>query len=175
MLESIGIEEPGFDLLIFIAVTRFSLDRPSSAFLSLVLPSLENGSVLKDSGYAVIGIGEANSTQTNDRASVAINNTLSSPLLDVDLSTAKKALVNIIGGEDLTLREAEKIFQEVAGRISEDAMMKWGARIDPTMQKSAIKIMVVLGGVEFADYSDVGIKKKLEESKNVDLDKIFED
>jgi cell division protein FtsZ len=132
-------------------------------------------SVLKDSGYAVIGIGEANSTQTNDRASVAINNTLSSPLLDVDLSTAKKALVNIIGGEDLTLREAEKIFQEVAARISEDAMMKWGARIDPTMQKSAIKIMVVLGGVEFADYSDVGIKKKLEESKNVDLDKIFED
>ena len=95
--------------------------------------------------------------------------------MDVDLSTAKKALVNIIGGEDLTLREAEKIFQEVAGRISEDAMMKWGARIDPTMQKSAIKIMVVLGGVEFADYSDVGIKKKLEESKNVDLDKIFED
>ncbi|MGC8479654.1 MAG: cell division protein FtsZ [Candidatus Micrarchaeia archaeon] len=132
-------------------------------------------SVLKDSGYAVIGIGEANSTQTTDRASVAINNTLSSPLLDVDLSTAKKALVNIIGGEDLTLREAEKIFQEVSARISEDAMMKWGARIDPTMQKSAIKIMVVLGGVEFPDYSDTGLKKKIEESENTDLDKIFDE
>ncbi len=132
-------------------------------------------SVLKESGYAVIGIGEANSTQSSDRASIAIANTLSSPLLDVDLSKAKKALVNIVGGDDLTLREAEKIFQEVAGRISEDAMMKWGARIDNSMQKSAIKIMVVMGGVEFADYSETGIARKLEQSKSVDLDKIFED
>ncbi len=132
-------------------------------------------SVLKDSGYAVIGIGEANSTQSTDRATIAISNTLSSPLLDVDLSKAKKALVNIVGGDDLTLREAEKIFQEVAGRISEDAMMKWGARIDNSMQKSAVKIMVVMGGVEFADYSDTGIRQKLEQSKNFDLDKIFDD
>ncbi len=132
-------------------------------------------SVLKDSGYAVIGIGEANSTQTNDRASIAINNTLNSPLLDVDLSKAKKALVNIVGGEDLTLREAEKIFQEVAGRISEDAMLKWGARIESSMQKSAVKIMVVMGGVEFADYSETGIKQKIEESKKLDLDHIFDD
>ncbi len=132
-------------------------------------------SVLKDSGYAVIGIGEANSTQTNDRASIAINNTLNSPLLDVDLSKARKALVNIVGGEDLTLREAEKIFQEVAGRISEDAMLKWGARIDASMQKSAVKVMVVMGGVEFADYSDSGIKKKIDGSKSVDLDRIFDE
>ncbi|MCL5100474.1 MAG: cell division protein FtsZ [Candidatus Marsarchaeota archaeon] len=131
-------------------------------------------SVLKDSGYAVIGIGEANATQSEDRASIAIENTLRSPLLDVNLATAKKALVNIIGGEDLTLREAEKIFQEVASRISNDAMMKWGARIEPSMQKSAIKVMVVLGGVEFAEYTEEGIKKKIDENTNVDLDKIFD-
>ncbi|MCL5008476.1 MAG: cell division protein FtsZ [Candidatus Marsarchaeota archaeon] len=132
-------------------------------------------SVLKDSGYAVIGIGEANSTQTSDRASIAINNTLNSPLLDVDLSKAKKALVNIVGGEDLTLREAEKVFQEVAGRISEDAMMKWGARIDASMQKSAVKVMVVMGGVEFADYSNLNLRKGGSGSGDLDLDKIFDD
>lgn len=131
-------------------------------------------SVLKESGYAVIGIGEANSTQTTNRAAIAIENTLKSPLLDVDLSTAKKALVNIIGGDDLTLREAESVFQEVAGRIGDDAMLKWGARIDPTMQKSAVKVMVVMGGVEFAEYTEVGIKKKLDDSKDIDLDEIFE-
>ncbi len=132
-------------------------------------------SVLKDSGYAVIGIGEASTTQTGDRARVAIENTLDSPLLDVNIATAKKALVNIIGGSDLTLREAEKVFQEVAGRISEDAMLKWGARIEPSMQKNSIKIMTVMGGVEFADYTEEGIKKKIEENKRVDLDKIFEE
>lgn len=132
-------------------------------------------SVLKDSGYAVIGIGEANSAKTGERAAIAVENTLKSPLLDVNLATAKKALVNIIGGEDLTLREAEKIFQEVSGRISPDAMLKWGARIDPTLQKSEVKVMVVLGGVEFADYSEDGIKKKIEQNSTLDLDMIFED
>ena len=132
-------------------------------------------SVLKDSGYAVIGIGEANTTQTGDRAAVAIENTLNSPLLDVNISTARKALVNITGGSDLTLREAEKIFQEVAGRISEDSMLKWGARIEPSMQKNSIKVMTVMGGVEFADYTEEGIRKKIEENRRVDLDKIFEE
>ncbi len=132
-------------------------------------------SVLKDSGYAVIGIGEANGTQTTNRSTIAISNTLKSPLLDVDLSTAKKALVNIIGGDDLTLREAEGIFQEVAGRISDDALLKWGARIEPTMQKNSVKVMVVMGGVEFAEYTERGIKKKIEENGGeVDLDKIFD-
>jgi cell division protein FtsZ len=131
-------------------------------------------SVLKDSGYAVIGIGEANATQTADRATVAIENTLRSPLLDVNLGTAKKALVNIVGGEDLTLREAEKVFQEVASRISPDAMLKWGARIEPTMQKTAIKVMVVMGGVEFAEYTEGGIRKRIDESGELDLDQIFE-
>ncbi len=132
-------------------------------------------SVLKDSGYAVIGIGEANATQATDRSIVAIENTLKSPLLDVNLSTAKKALVNIIGGDDLTLREAENIFQEVSGRISEDAMMKWGARIDPSLQKNVLRIMVVLSGVEFAEYTENGIKKKISENSNMDLDQIFEE
>ena len=132
-------------------------------------------SVLKDSGYAVIGMGEANSAQSNDRAMIAIENTLKSPLLDVDISTAKKALVNIVGGEDLTLREAESIFQNVSSRISPDALLKWGARIEPKMQKSTLKVMVVLSGVEFADYSEEGIKKKVNEDGEVDLDKIFEE
>ena len=130
-------------------------------------------SVLKDSGYALVGIGEANSTQTTNRAQIAIENTLKSPLLDVDLSTAKKALVNIIGGEDLTLREAESIFQEVATRMSDEGLLKWGARIDPTMQKSSVKVMVVLGGVEFPDYTETGIKNKIQESEDIDLDEIF--
>jgi cell division protein FtsZ len=132
-------------------------------------------SVLKDSGYAVIGMGEANSANTTDRATIAIENTLRSPLLDVDISTAKKALVNIVGGDDLTLREAEAIFQNVSSRIHPDALLKWGARIEPKMQKSTLKVMVVLGGVEFPDYTENGIKLKVSENQDIDLDQIFED
>jgi cell division protein FtsZ len=132
-------------------------------------------SVLKDSGYAVIGMGESNNVQTRDRAIIAVENTLKSPLLDVDLSTAKKALVNITGGQDMTLREAESIFQEVSSRINDDAMLKWGARIEPNMAKSAIKVMVVMGGVEYANYTEMGIKAKINSATdNADLDAIFD-
>ncbi len=136
-------------------------------------------SVLKDSGYAVIGIGESNGVDTKDRAAIAVENTLKSPLLDVDLSTAKRALVNIVGGQDLTLREAESIFQEVSSRISDDALLKWGARIEPSLQKNSLKVMVVMGGVEYAEYTEEGIKKKTsgkgEGSEGSDLDEIFGD
>ncbi|MGC8547780.1 MAG: cell division protein FtsZ [Candidatus Micrarchaeia archaeon] len=136
-------------------------------------------SVLKDSGYAVIGIGESNGVDTKDRAAIAVENTLKSPLLDVDLSTAKRALVNIVGGQDLTLREAESIFQEVSSRISDDALLKWGARIEPSLQKNSLKVMVVMGGVEYAEYTEEGIKKKTsgkgESSEGSDLDEIFGD
>ncbi len=133
-------------------------------------------SVLKDSGYAVIGVGESNNIQSKERAIIAVENTLRSPLLDVDLSTAKKALVNITGGQDMTLREAESIFQEVSSRINDDAMLKWGARIEPNMAKSAIKVMVVMGGVEYANYSENGTKMKSKvnaANSNVELDEIF--
>ncbi|MGC8651850.1 MAG: cell division protein FtsZ [Candidatus Micrarchaeia archaeon] len=134
-------------------------------------------SVLKDSGYAVIGTGEG--VGTNDgtsRAIVALENAVKSPLLDADLSNAKKALINIIGGENLSLREAETVFQDVAGRISKDALLKWGARIEPDMQKDTLRVMIVVSGVEFPEYTEEGIAKRIEKiDNNVDLDDIFEE
>ena len=130
--------------------------------------------VLKDSGYAVIGSGEgmATSAQSN-RALIALENAIKSPMLDADLATAKKALINIIGGESLTLREAETIFQEVASRISSDALIKWGARIDDEMAKDSIRIMLVVSGVEFPEYTDTNIKKEIKNLEKVELDDMF--
>ncbi|MCL4371937.1 cell division protein FtsZ [Candidatus Marsarchaeota archaeon] len=130
--------------------------------------------VLKDSGYAVIGSGEGMATTAqSNRAIVALENAIKSPMLDADLGTSKKALINIIGGESLTLREAETIFQEVASRISGEALIKWGARIDPDMQKDALRIMLVLSGVEFPEYSETSIKKNLKTLETVNLDELF--
>jgi cell division protein FtsZ len=131
-------------------------------------------SVLKDAGYAVIGSGEGIATQNGtSRAIVALENAIKSPMLDANLSTAKKALVNIIGGESLTLREAESVFQEVSSRISKDALLKWGARIDPDMQKDSLKVMLVVSGVEFAEYSEDNIRKRIDEISELDLDQVF--
>ena len=132
--------------------------------------------VLRDSGYAVIGSGEGVGTSDGtSRAVVAFENAIKSPMLDVDLSNAKKALVNIIGGESLTMREAEVVFQNIASRISGDAMLKWGARIESDMQKEALRIMIVVSGVDFPEYTETGITNSMKRMEEIDLDEMFEE
>jgi cell division protein FtsZ len=62
-------------------------------------------SIMSGSGMAMIGMGESDS---GDRALESVHEALSSPLLDIDISNATGALVNISGSSDLTLHEAEK-------------------------------------------------------------------
>lgn len=110
--------------------------------------------VLKDAGYAVIGVGEATAdVDKQERAKIAIETALNSPLLDVDISTAKRALINIVGGEDLSLREVEYIVGETAKRIAPDAHIIFGARTEPNLKKSTIRVLVVLAGVSFEEFS----------------------
>jgi cell division protein FtsZ len=127
--------------------------------------------VLRDSGYAVIGSGEGMATSNGtSRAVVALENAIKSPMLDADLGSARRALVNIVGGESLTLREAETVFQDIAGRISSDAMLKWGARIDAEMQKDALRVMLVVTGVDFPEYTEEGIKRSRQRSEEIEIE-----
>jgi cell division protein FtsZ len=126
-------------------------------------------SVLKDSGYALIGVGESHANSEDKRIESVINEMLDSPLLDIDITKARRALVNIIGGKDLTLKEAENVFHAVTSRINEDATLKWGARIDPTMPKHSLKVMLVMSGVGLADYIEKSIKETEEEMDTDDL------
>lgn len=130
-------------------------------------------SVLKESGYAVIGSGEGLEVPNNkiNRSMVALKNAIESPMLNANLTNAKKALVEIVGGSSLTLREAESIFQEVNNRISPDAMIKWGARIDDDMQKDSVRVLLVVSGVDFPECEDEN-KDMLENSKDFDIGSI---
>ncbi len=121
--------------------------------------------VLKDAGFAVIGFGEASiDASREDRAKIAIETALNSPLLDVDISSASRALINVVGGEDMTLKEAEYIVSEVSNKISSDAHIIWGARVEEDLKKTAIKCLVVLAGVK------MDVKAKEDEFSDMDLD-----
>ncbi|MEW5996915.1 MAG: cell division protein FtsZ [Candidatus Micrarchaeota archaeon] len=110
--------------------------------------------ILSAAGYAVIGLGEASvDAKSEERSTIAIETALNSPLLDSDISTANRALINVIGGEDMTLREAELIVSETSKRIHPSAHVIWGARLEPNMQKASIKVLCVLGGVKFPKYT----------------------
>ncbi|MBU0533054.1 cell division protein FtsZ [Candidatus Micrarchaeota archaeon] len=107
--------------------------------------------ILTDGGFAVIGLGEASlDAKKEDRVRVAVETALNSPLLDADISASKRALINVIGGEDMSLKEAEFVVAETSARISQDSHIIWGARVDSQIKKSSMRVLVVLAGVKFA-------------------------
>lgn len=123
--------------------------------------------ILSDAGFAVIGLGEASlDAKQEDRARVAVETALHSPLLDADVSTSTRALINVIGGEDMSLKEAEYVVGETANRINPNAHIIWGARVDEKLKKSSMRVLVVLGGVRFPKQT----ARSMGEEGTLDLD-----
>jgi cell division protein FtsZ len=126
--------------------------------------------ILSSAGYAVIGFGEASlDAKHEDRARVAVETALSSPLLDADISSSTRALINVVGGEDMTLKEAELVVSETARRINPNAHIIWGARIEENIKKSSMRVLIVLAGVRFPKFEFTPQQTGLE---NLDLDLI---
>jgi len=100
--------------------------------------------VMTNGGVSLMGMGESDSA---NRAQEAVEKALSNPLLDVDIADSTGALVNIIGGNDMSLDEARAIIATVGDRLSLDAKMIWGAQISPEMEKS-IRVMIIITGVK---------------------------
>ncbi|MFP4000320.1 MAG: cell division protein FtsZ [Thermoplasmata archaeon] len=100
--------------------------------------------VMEGAGVAMIGMGEDDS---ENRAEKAIEEAIDSPLLEVDISNANAALINVVGGNDMTVSEAEKAAKTVERKIGKDARIIWGASVDQS-QENTLKVMVVITGVE---------------------------
>ena len=130
--------------------------------------------ILSSAGCAVVGIGEASvEAKPDQRALIAVDTAMNSPLLDVDISTANRALINVVGGEDMTLREAELIVSEVSKRIDPSSHIIWGARVEKNAKKSSVRVLAVLAGAKFPQYELTGAAMasgaKVEEAE-LDLD-----
>ena len=92
----------------------------------------------------MIGVGESD---TENRAIEAVEKAISNPLLDVDIAGANGALINVSGGEDMTLDEAKKIVETVSDRLDKDAKIIWGAQIYKDLEKTA-RVMLIITGVK---------------------------
>ncbi|MEM2032052.1 MAG: cell division protein FtsZ [Candidatus Woesearchaeota archaeon] len=100
--------------------------------------------VLKEKGYAMIGFGESDS---KNRAEEAVQNALHNPLLDIDIQNAKSALINVVGGKDLSLGEAAQVGNAVSEYLDEDATVIWGAMVDENLEKT-LKVLIIVGGIQ---------------------------
>ncbi len=100
--------------------------------------------VMERGGVAMIGLGESDSEA---KAEDSVKSALRSPLLDVDISGANSALVNVTGGSDMAIEEAEGVVEEIYDRIDPDARIIWGTSVDESLE-GAMRTMVVVTGVE---------------------------
>ena len=101
--------------------------------------------ILVEGGMAMIGLGE--SDQQHMKVDEAVFESLKNPLLDdLDISSAKKALICVSGGEGLALKDAEEAVMKIAAEIDSSAEIIWGATIDPELG-SKIRVIVVLSDV----------------------------
>lgn len=100
--------------------------------------------VMEKGGVAMIGLGESD---TEKKAQDSVNSALRSPLLDVDISSANSALVNVTGGNDMSIEEAEGVVEEIYDRIDPDARIIWGTSIDEELD-GEMRTMIVVTGVD---------------------------
>ncbi len=100
--------------------------------------------VMADGGVSLIGMGESDST---NRAVESVEKAINNPLLDVDISNASGALVNIVGGSDMSLDECKLIIETIGNKLSPDAKLIWGAQISADMDKS-IRVLLIVTGVK---------------------------
>ena len=107
-------------------------------------------SVMTEMGKAMMGTGEASSdNRAIDAAEAAIRN----PLLDeTTLKGAQSLLINVTGGADMTLFEADEAAQHIRKEIDRNAKVLFGATIDEKME-GIMRVSVVVTGMEAVSQS----------------------
>jgi len=111
----------------------------------ITLPGLINvdfadvRSIMKNAGNAIMGMGIGSGDK---RAITAIRQAISSPLLDTSIDGAKGILLNIVGGEDLSMSEIDEAATMISKAVDPDANIIFGAAIDEKLVDQ-IKITVI--------------------------------
>jgi cell division protein FtsZ len=100
--------------------------------------------VMGNGGVALIGVGESD---TENRAVESVEKAVNNPLLDVDISGANGALINVAGGPDMTLDEARRVVETVSVKLDEDARLIWGAQISEELE-GTIRTLIIVTGVK---------------------------
>jgi cell division protein FtsZ len=99
--------------------------------------------IMYGQGDALMGIGIGSG---DNRAALAANNAIDNPLLeDTSLEGAQKILINIAGGEDLTLVELDEVVQTVTENADEDVLIIYGTTLDAKLGDN-LQVTVIATG-----------------------------
>ena len=131
-------------------------------------------SVMDEMGKAMMGTGEASG---EDRAIQAAEKAIANPLLDeISLNGARGVLINITGGNDLTLFELDEAANRVRDEVDPEANIIVGSTMDPAMEGS-IRVSVVATGIDVSNFQSdlrqpgrgLRVKDQEESSKRINV------
>jgi cell division protein FtsZ len=100
--------------------------------------------IMQNGGTAMIGLGESDGAES---AQSAVEMAMQNKLLDLDISGAKNALINITGGAQMPLKDAKMVMKIVAEKLDPSAKIIWGARIDQNLG-NAMRVMLMVTGLQ---------------------------
>ncbi len=100
--------------------------------------------VMDEMGKAMMGTGEASGA---DRAKEATEKAIANPLLDeISLQGARGVLINVTGGQDLTLFELDEAATKIKSIVDKDATIITGSTLDDTME-GVMRVSIVATGI----------------------------
>lgn len=102
-------------------------------------------SIMQRSGTALMSIGIGNG---ENRLVDAVKEAIESPLLEVTIAGARSVLMNVTGGEDLTLFEVQESATIIEESVAPDANIIWGLLIDPNFPRGQVKVTLIATGFE---------------------------
>ncbi len=111
--------------------------------------------IMKDAGYAYMGVGEASG---KDKASEAAKNAISSPLLETTISGARGILISITASPDIALEDIDIASDFISSEAAEDATVIWGAAFDETLEDT-MRVTIIATGFENKSEADSTFKK----------------
>jgi cell division protein FtsZ len=101
--------------------------------------------IMKNAGYAHMGVGSAKGT---DKAQLAAMAAISSPLLETSIAGATGVLVSITASEDIQLEEVETASRMICEEAHPDANIIWGASFAPELTDEMRVTIIATGFID---------------------------
>lgn len=101
--------------------------------------------IMKDAGYAHMGMGRASG---RGKAEAAAGAAISSPLLETSIDGAERVLINITSPPDVDLMEIDLVATMIQEAASPDANIIWGNAFDESLNDEIVITVIATGGIE---------------------------
>lgn len=98
--------------------------------------------IMKNGGTAMVGIGESSA---DNRALEAVEQAINNPLLAMDITGGRSALLNVSGGPTMSLKDTKIMLKVIAEKLDNSAKIIWGARLEDAMDKTIRALLIVTG------------------------------